>query len=92
MEESRSDEKRGPQRNREGASARNQKTCKQHRDRDEDLGAGNIDPVDVQRDADRRGHDEQGRQHEIEPADADGHADRQQEGEVIGSDHRMTKT
>src|SRR3981189_1406016 len=92
VEEPGSDEKRGPQRNRQRASARNQKTGKQHRDCNEDLGTGKIDAVHVQRDADRRGNDEQRRQYEIEPADAHGYADRQQEGEVIRSDDRMTET
>jgi hypothetical protein len=68
----------GPQRDREGASARNQKTCKQHETATRISAPGTSMPVHVQRDADRRGNDEQCRQYEIEPADADGHADRQQ--------------
>ena len=89
VEEAGSGEKDCPQRDREGASARDQETCEQHRDRNHDLGTGKVDAVHVQRDADRRGNDEQQRQHEIESADADGHADRQQEGEVIRPDHGM---
>src|SRR3954471_16686937 len=89
VEEAGSSEKDCPQRDREGTSARDQETCEQHRDRDHDLGTGKVDAVYVQRDADRRGNDEQQRQHETESAAADGHADRQQEGEVIRPDHGM---
>ena len=45
----------------------------------------------MERNAERRGGDEHERKRKAEPARADGNADRDEEGQVIGSDHRMAE-
>ena len=68
-----------------------QETDEDHRDSDDQLGAWHVEPINVKRDTDGGSRDEHDRQRQAQAAGADGDAHRDEKGEMVRTDHRMTE-